>query len=218
MCGVDESTAVLSTIADDVSAQTVDAETSVADVVDRRVQESGSDLETNLDGKANDDPKERILSNEQCASESAIVSEFIGDGIASLDAAVAKLNSEVLSLTQQSETKAQLDEIVQAAEIASLDAAVEKLNSEVRDLVRQSSEEGIGASGGAIPKTRDNSYFDYSLYRETSASPPPHPLTTYRWEDIKREKEKVQRELTVNFYLAHTAFSSRHMLVVNKVI
>lgn len=129
--------------------------------------------------------------------DSAVASESISDDIASLDAAVAELNSAVLSLRQESEANAKLEEIVEAADIASLDAAVEKLNGEVRDLVE---EEDRAASGGAIPKARDNRYFDYSLYRESSVSPPPHPLTTYRWEDIKREKEKVQRELTVNFY------------------
>lgn len=38
----------------------------------------------------------------------------------------------------------------------------------------------------------DNKYFDYSLYRESSSSPPPKPLVTYRWEDVKRDKEKVR--------------------------
>lgn len=188
------------TDADIANTRTV-SEPPAIDVVSTGVQERDSDLGTRSDGKAIDeDDKETILIDEHCAVDSAHASEAIGGDIASLDAAVAKLNSEVLSLRQESETKAKLDEIVQAAEIASLDAAVEKLNSEVRELVGQSSVDDKAATGGVIPKTRDNRYFDYSLYRETSTSPPPHPLTTYRWEDIKREKEKVQRELTVNFY------------------
>lgn len=194
-----ESTTDSTTIVDNANTQTV-SETPVIDIVSTNVQERDSDLVANLDGKPNDDDGdaaiEAIVSDEHCA----VASESISDDIASLDAAVAKLNSEVLSLRQESEAKAKLDEIVQAADIASLDAAVEKLNSEVRDLVGQSTEEDRAASGGAIPKATDNRYFDYSLYRESSTSPPPHPLSTYRWEDIKREKEKVQRELTVNFY------------------
>lgn len=170
---------------------------------------------TNFDDKLSDVVKETISSNDHSAG----ASESIGDDIASLDAAVAKLNSEVLSLRQESEAKANLDKITQAADIASLDAAVEKLNSEVRELVRQSSVDDKCATGGggAIPKIRDNKYFDYSLYRESSTSPPPHPLTTYRWEDIKREKEKVQRELTVNFCLTHLSPSIRTLhLIQNK--
>lgn len=197
-------------IADDANIQ-IETETPVIDVISTRVQDGSSDLVTNLDGEAKNaataavdvvDHKETILSDGHCAIDSGIDNtvaiEPISD-IASLDAAVAKLNSEVLSLHEESETKAKLDEITQAADIASLDAAVEKLNSEVLDLLRQTSDEDKSACSGAIPKTRDNKYFDYSLYREASTSPPPHPLTTYRWEDIKREKEKVQRELTVNF-------------------
>lgn len=187
-------------IADDNANTEIRVGTPAIDVVGTTVQKSDSDLEISPDGKATNvvTIEPTTVSDEHCAGESVIVTEEpIGDDIASLDAAVAKLNSEVLSLRQQSEAKARLDEIVQAAEIASLDAAVAKLNSEVRDLVRQSSEDVKGTSGGAIPKIRENQYFDYSLYRESSTSPPPHPLTTYRWEDIKREKEKVQRELTV---------------------
>lgn len=196
-----ESTAdVNETIVEDANTQTV-SETPVIDIVSTTVQAKDGGLVADIDGRANDAAViETIVSDEHCGIDSAVASESIRDDIASLDAAVAELNSEVLSLRQESDAKAKLDEIVQAADIASLDAAVEKLNSEVRDLVEQSTGEDRVATSGAIPKIRDNRYFDYSLYRESSTSPPPHPLSTYRWEDIKREKEKVQRELTVNFY------------------
>lgn len=101
-----------------------------------------------------------------------------------LDEAVAKLNSEVKSLEtetgipvtyiQRLPTDAEIVGIADPDHIASLDAAVAKLNDEVQSLV----------SGG-------NKYFDISLYRESSTSPPPHPITTYRWEDVRRDKEKV---------------------------
>lgn len=38
-----------------------------------------------------------------------------------------------------------------------------------------------------------------SCYRASSASPPPVPLVTYRWEDVRRDKEKVS-ELFLFFY------------------
>lgn len=169
-------------------------------VDDTTVQPRDNDLVTETDGNQVTHSRD-----EHCA----IASEALADDIASLDAAVAKLNSEVLSLHRESEAQAKLDEITQAADIASLDAAVEQLNSQVLDLVWQTPQEDTRGTAyvtaGAIQKV-ENQYFDYSFYRESSASPPPHPLSTYRWEDIKREKEKVQRELTVNlnFTLLHT--------------
>lgn len=99
---------------------------------------------------------------------------------APLDAALATLNSEVLGLLQESR-KIQ-DELKKANDVKDLDS---KCGSKIGS--RASSKHGsVSGSRGGL-----NQYFDYSQYRERSISPPPHPLITYKWEDIKRDKEKV---------------------------
>lgn len=43
-----------------------------------------------------------------------------------------------------------------------------------------------------LPESQDIYKQVESCYRETSASPPPVPLNTYRWEDVRRSKLKVR--------------------------
>lgn len=122
--------------------------------------------------------------------------------VSSLDAALDNLNDQVTSLLEESNIKSDSPD-------APLDEALATLNSEVLGLLKESrkiqdelqktnetkgADSKVGSRNGssqAINRKEGNQYFDYNLYRETSASPPPHPLNTYRWEDIRRDKEKV---------------------------
>lgn len=118
--------------------------------------------------------------------------------LSSLDAALDDLNDNVRSLIEEQDAK-QNDHSPEAK----LDEALATLNTEVLDLLKESRKiqdelQSSSSSKGAVHKD-SNKYFDYSLYRESSISPPPHPPITYRWEDIRRDKEKVRFHL--NFTL-----------------
>lgn len=111
-----------------------------------------------------------------------------------LDDAIEKLKTEVRGLDEaaaqykvskqptvaRKPTDAEIVGIADPEKIAALDAAVANLRNEARSLAETSN-----------VKRRGHEYFDYSLYRAKSNSPPPHPLNTYRWEDLKRDREKV---------------------------
>lgn len=159
-------------------------------------QAEESDLVTEteaVEGNVASNVEESISVDAHCATTSS-ESE---NNLRKLDEAVAKLNSEVRSLEaetgipvtfiQRLPSDAEIVGIADPEHIASLDAAVAKLNDEVKSLV---------SSG--------NKYFDVSLYRESSTSPPPHPLTTYKWEDVKREKEKVTK--VTNYFARRMKF------------
>ncbi|XP_031640007.1 uncharacterized protein LOC116351986 isoform X2 [Contarinia nasturtii] len=125
-------------------------------------------------------------------------------GLSSLDAALDNLNDQVTSLLDE----AQASNIKSDSPDAPLDEALAILNSEVLGLLKESrkvqdelkkasneTDKKLGTnsrcgSSHGIDQKDGNQYFDYSLYREQSQSPPPHPLITYRWEDIRRDKEK----------------------------
>lgn len=125
--------------------------------------------------------------------------------LSSLDAALDNLNDQVTSLLDE----ASISNVKSDSPDAPLDEALSILNSEVLSLLKESRK-----IQDELKKARDtketesiktdsrcgsrcgssqggNQYFDYSIYRESSQSPPPHPLITYRWEDIRRDKEKV---------------------------
>lgn len=121
--------------------------------------------------------------------------------VKSLDAALDNLNDQVTSLLDEASATAKSD-----SPDAPLDEALATLNSEVLGLLKESrkiqdelkkvndakeSDSKPASRCGSSQGFHKNQYFDYSLYREASASPPPHPLNTYRWEDIRRDKEKV---------------------------
>lgn len=128
----------------------------------------------------------------------------INADLSSLDAALDNLTEQVTSLLDEnSGTKLRSN-----SPEAPLDAALATLNNEVLGLLQESrkiqdelkkandaSREGsrAGSKAGSVSGSRGglNQYFDYSLYRERSISPPPHPINTYKWEDIRREKERV---------------------------
>lgn len=123
----------------------------------------------------------------------------------SLDAALDNLNEQVSSLLDANSAA----NVKSNAPDAPLDEALATLNNEVLGLLKESriiqdelkkasDSKGLSSKNGsrsglnqAVDRKGDNQYFDYSLYRERSASPPPYPLITYRWEDVRREKERV---------------------------
>ncbi|XP_055321148.1 uncharacterized protein LOC129577686 isoform X2 [Sitodiplosis mosellana] len=132
------------------------------------------------------------------------------DGLSDLDAALDNLNDQVTSLLDE----ASASNVKSNSPDAPLDEALATLNSEVLGLLKESRKiqdelkkvsdakdpdlkggSRCGSSQG-IDKKGANQYFDYSLYRERSQSPPPHPLITYKWEDIRRDKEKDVDERT----------------------
>lgn len=120
--------------------------------------------------------------------------------LSGLDAALDNLTAQVTSLlSENSATTVKRSDSFEAP----LDAALATLNNEVLGLLQESRKiqdelkkagdaQSKSGSRSALNQTPDkNKYFDYSVYRERSASPPPHPLNTYRWEDVRRDKEKV---------------------------
>lgn len=127
--------------------------------------------------------------------------------LSGLDAALDNLNAQVTSLLSENSatTNVKRNESLEAP----LDAALATLNSEVLGLLQESRkiQDELKKAGDAQPfgsksgsrstlnqSPDKNKYFDYSVYRERSASPPPHPLNTYRWEDVRRDKEKVMKQ------------------------
>lgn len=151
--------------------------------------------------------------------------------LSSLDAALDNLDAQVSSLLDESKYSNQLAN--EKSPDAPLDEAIANLNNEVLGLLKESRKiqdelqktenerkateiKKINSiAGGSCSSGIDgtNKYFDYSLYRESSASPPPHPLITYRWEDIRRDKEKVNNFL-LHIYrlLSFTCFASAFVL------
>lgn len=124
--------------------------------------------------------------------------------LSSLDAALDNLSDQVTSLLDE----ASASNVKSESPDGPLDEALATLNNEVLGLLKESRKiqdelkaasdakesAKIGSRCGSsqgIDRKDGNQYFDYSLYRETSQSPPPHPLITYKWEDIRRDKEKV---------------------------
>lgn len=129
-----------------------------------------------------------IISDENCATDVNSPSN-----IDALDEALVKLNNEVASLFKQSSDVLLNSKRLESQQSARPFEAV------------ASSSNSTGAtreSSSPQPQSEDaNKYFDYSLYREASSSPPPHPLITYRWEDVRRDKEKVNLIQKLSFPL-----------------
>lgn len=124
----------------------------------------------------------------------------------SLDAALDNLSEQVSSLLDANNAS----NVKSDSPDAPLDEALATLNNEVLGLLKESriiqdelkkvsdSKKGFDSKNGsrsglnqAVDRKGENQFFDYSLYRERSASPPPYPLITYKWEDVRREKERV---------------------------
>lgn len=146
--------------------------------------------------------------------------------LSSLDAALDNLTAQVTSLLDENSASTVKSESPDAP----LDAALATLNSEVLGLLQESRKiqdelkkagdaqpfgsrsRSTSASRSALNQTPEkNKYFDYSLYREKSASPPPHPLNTYRWEDVRRDKEKVKSNENI-------ARVKCHSIPLNKIL
>lgn len=56
-----------------------------------------------------------------------------------------------------------------------------------------------------------------SCYRASSASPPPVPLVTYRWEDVKRAKQKVRTKYYVKLLINILLIFCRFLMDTNAV-
>lgn len=139
---------------------------------------------------------------------SSTANESDDTDLSGLDAALDNLTAQVTSLLDENNSASN---VKSDSPDAPLDAALATLNSEVLGLLQESRkiQDELKKAGDAQPfgsrsksgsrstlnrqTPEKNKYFDYSLYRERSASPPPHPLNTYRWEDVRRDKEKVKK-------------------------
>ncbi|KAJ6634093.1 hypothetical protein Bhyg_17655, partial [Pseudolycoriella hygida] len=97
---------------------------------------------------------------------------------------------EILNFNLQTIEDDQIDNKVDRAEIT----------SEVKDIDEEDSKLGDNVSANLSDTKSDNfssPSFDESAgksLREISPSPPPVPLVTYRWEDVRRDKQKVRFE------------------------
>lgn len=108
--------------------------------------------------------------------------------LSSLDAALDNLNDKVTSLLDEANAKQSTNN----SSDAPLDEALVTLNTEVLGLLKESRKiQDELQCAVTSSNTGGNKYFDYNEYRERSVTPPPHPPNTYRWEDIRRDKEKV---------------------------
>lgn len=149
------------------------------------------------------DKNSLLLKTDQPHDEKNALTNTDAD-LSSLDAALDNLNDQVASLLDE----ASASNVKSDSPDAPLDEALVTLNRDFLGLLKESRKiqdelkkvsdakeptklgSRCGSSQG-IDRKEGNQYFDYSLYRETSQSPPPHPLTTYRWADIQKDKEKV---------------------------
>lgn len=166
--------------------------TNEAQVLDTVVKHT-NDTDITTDTNANLSSLDAALDNltEQVTSlldENSAASVKSDSPEAPLDEALATLNSEVLGLLKESR-KIQ-DELKKANDKEAVTRSGSKGGSKSGSV--------SGSRGGLNQAGDKNQYFDYSVYRERSISPPPHPPITYKWEDIRREKEKVKLRLNVN--------------------
>lgn len=109
-----------------------------------------------------------------------------------LDEAVSALNAEVRNL--EKETEYLNDSSVRYPTDPETVGTAERENVSPPDCGAPDRDVKVDSLTNQTFEVNKNNFFDVNLYRESSRSPPPHPITTYRWEDIKREKEKVMSE------------------------
>lgn len=182
-----------------LTTDTTDPALDTADLETNRTEVKNSSTSESLD--VDEKPSEKQQPQPQSVNVDA--TENTNIELSSLDAALDNLNDQVTSLLDEASN------IKSESPDAPLDEALATLNNEVLGLLKESrkiqdelqktndtkgSDSKVGSRCGssqAINREGKNQYFDYNLYRESSASPPPHPLNTYRWEDIRRDKEKV---------------------------
>lgn len=165
--------------------------------------------------------KNSLLSSKQASNLDTVeqqkpvpaVSDSNDPDLSSLDAALDNLTAQVTSLLDENSASNVKSDSADIPLDAPLDEALATLNSEVLGLLQESRKiqdelkkagdvQPFGSRSGSTSGSRaalnqtpeKNKYFDYSLYRERSTSPPPHPLNTYRWEDVRRDKEKVKKK------------------------
>lgn len=180
-----------------------------------------ADLETNRTEVKNSLTAQSLVVDEKSSTNqpqhptSVDVTNTNDDELSSLDAALDNLNDQVSSLLDEaSNNKSDSPD-------SPLDEALATLNNEVLGLLKESrkiqdelqkTNESTGEAKGvdskvssrcgsiqAINKKEGNQYFDYNLYRERSASPPLHPINTYHWEELRRDKEKVSTDSSVSY-------------------
>lgn len=95
---------------------------------------------------------------------------------------------EILNFNLQTVEDTEIDDNLGQAEI----------KVEVKNIESKNSDDAVVDSSDIKSDTRDNAG---QLLRE--ASPPPVPLDTYRWEDVRRDKEKVRFEEVKNLFGLH---------------
>lgn len=104
------------------------------------------------------------------------------DNLKSLDAALDNLCVQVTDLLSETPTDAPLDD------------AMSHLNAEVMDLLKESRkiQDELHERSSTPPKTRPTAeQSSETLAHGDSDHMPPHPLNTYQWEEIRRDKKKV---------------------------
>lgn len=151
------------------------------------VQSVSSDKEPDVDKSDDKDIISPITSQES-------------DNLKSLDAALDNLSAQVSELLNTSPVSPS-----DSAE-APLDDAISHLNAEVLDLLKESRK--IQDELQQSEKERKVTLLTRHISSDTeqaddvialkSDDVPPHPLNTYRWEDIRRDKEKVSFTKTNN--------------------
>lgn len=181
-----------------------------------------ADLETNRTEVKNSLTAQSLVVDEKSSTNqpqhptSVDVTNTNDDELSSLDAALDNLNEQVSSLLDEaSNNKSDSPD-------SPLDEALATLNNEVLGLLKESRKiqdelqktnetkgeaKGVDSkvssrcgSSQAINKKGANQYFDYNLYRERSVSPPLHPINTYHWEELRRDKEKVSTDRSVSYF------------------
>lgn len=194
---------ILTTDTTDPALDTADLETNQTEVKNSSTSES-----LDVDEKPSEKQQQQ---QPHSKSTNVDATENTNIELSSLDAALDNLNDQVTSLLDEASN------IKSESPDAPLDEALATLNNEVLGLLKESrkiqdelqktnetkgSDSKVGSRCGssqAINREGKNQYFDYNLYRESSASPPPHPLSTYRWEDIRRDKEKVSIDSRLSY-------------------
>lgn len=164
----------------------------VAQVTDKNVNENepthdlnndndqGSDVgKRNELNESNSDVIEVNKDNEQIVHSDKLCDSNQNDGI------------EILNFTLQTIEDTQIDEKLGQAEII----------GEVTNTICEESKNCDDVQAASIDLTSDNLSTSHGstkqLLRETS--PPPVPLVTYRWEDVRRDKQKVRFEEVKSF-------------------
>lgn len=167
----------------------------VEQIIGDLYSDNGNQIESNADVSVESDGKQQTV---QVSKESV---EDKGEN----DSSVTVPTQQIKAVTVDPSAGADGIEIVERTVkfVESESTAGDSKNAresgddrEIKSILKTNTVTPLDAKEEALSATKssplENKYFDYSLYREASSSPPPKPPITYRWEDVKREKEKVR--------------------------